>query len=72
MRSSGDPVDPDSARWLIDGEEVARGLDVFVTAPDEGEHRCALIAEADGQTTERVAHFQTVSIPTGDTELDLE
>jgi hypothetical protein len=71
-RSSGDPVDPDSARWLIDGEEVARGLDVFVTAPDEGEHRCALIVEADGQTTERVAHFQTISVPTEDRELDLE
>jgi hypothetical protein len=71
-RKSGDPVDPESARWLIDGEEVARGLDVYVTALDEGEHRCTLIVEADGETAETAAKFKTIRVPSEYREADLE
>ena len=62
-RSSGEPVEPESARWLIDGEEVARGLDVFIAAPDEGQHRCTLIVETYGETAEANVEFETVALP---------
>ena len=33
-------ADSESVRWLIDGKEIARGLDIYVTAPPEGQHHC--------------------------------
>jgi hypothetical protein len=63
-QSSGEPIEPESARWLIDGEEVARGLDVFTVAPeDEGRHRCTLIVETYGETAEANVEFETVALP---------
>jgi hypothetical protein len=61
--SSSKPVDPTSARWLIDDKEVAHGLDAFITAPKEGEHTCTLIIEANGQTNKLSIKFQTLFIP---------
>ena len=59
--SYGKPIDRASSRWLIDGKEVAQGFDEFVTAPSQGQHRCTLIAEADGKTVEQTIKFKTIS-----------
>jgi hypothetical protein len=60
---SGRSAEPGFARWLIDGYEVARGLDVFVTAPGEGKHRCTLIIEAGRDLAEATITFETVAVP---------
>jgi hypothetical protein len=50
MRLHGAVTDPGGAEnerkttWLIDGKEVARGLDAFVAAPSAGRHTAELRA----------------------------
>ena len=39
---AGGSEDEQAARWLIDGKEVAKGLDVFVGAPPAGRHTLEL------------------------------
>jgi hypothetical protein len=44
MQQDGSPLqDEESARWLLDGEEVGRGLDVWLDAPPVGEHTVELV-----------------------------
>jgi hypothetical protein len=66
---TGKLVEPGYARWLINGNEVARGLNVFVTAPSEGKHSCTLIIEAGRESTEVTITFETVAVPHESTEL---
>jgi len=68
--TSGASVDPESVRWLIDGKELARGLDAFVTAPSEGQHRCTLIVDANGKTVEQTHKFKTVTMPREDEQTE--
>jgi hypothetical protein len=58
--SYGKPIDRVSARWLIDGKEMAKGLDDFVMAPPQGQHRCTFIVEAEGKTVEQTIKFRTI------------
>jgi hypothetical protein len=67
--SAGKAVEPGFARWLINGNEVARGLDVFVTAPNEGKHSCTLIIEAGRESTEVTITVETVAVPHESREL---
>jgi len=55
-----------SAFWELDGKRVADGLDVFIQAPQEGEHKLALIASSGKQRGEAVVSFRTVRIPSED------
>jgi hypothetical protein len=50
------------SRWLLDGKEVAKGLDAFITAPEAGEHRLSLSVKADGQARVTVG-FRTIKVP---------
>jgi hypothetical protein len=59
--SSGKPADPESVAWIIDDKEVGRGLDVFVTAPPEGKHRCTLKVVVNRKTIEQTIEFKTVA-----------
>jgi hypothetical protein len=56
-------VEADDLRWLVDGREVGRGLEVWTLAPDVGEHRCTLRLEADGERIQRTVVFKTATIP---------
>ncbi len=60
--SSNKPDKSNSARWLIDGKEVAHGLDAFITAPAQGQHRCTLIVTAGGKKVEKTHTFKTVNV----------
>lgn len=43
IRQDGSPVeDEEAARWLLDGDDVGRGLDLWLTAPAPGEHTLEL------------------------------
>jgi hypothetical protein len=52
-------VDLRACRWLIDGNEVERGVDGWITAPPEGEHRCTFVVEGDGGRAETSVAFTT-------------
>jgi hypothetical protein len=57
---TGRPVDPEACVWHIDGEEAARGPDVYVTAPREGKHRCTLQVRGEGGRSEVSVTFATL------------
>ena len=38
LDARGEPVPDEAARWVLDGDEVATGLDAFVAAPGRGDH----------------------------------
>jgi hypothetical protein len=47
---SGEPVADAWCRWILDGREVAQGMDEFVDAPGPGEHRLELLVRTkDGE-----------------------
>jgi hypothetical protein len=66
MTSSGKPINSSSVQWFIDGKEIARGLDNFVTSPPKGRHSCKVTVDADGKKTERTIKFTTRSTPFDD------
>jgi hypothetical protein len=57
---SGESFPADRCYWLIDEREAARGLDSWVEAPQEGEHRCTLIVEAPEGRVEVSTAFRTL------------
>jgi hypothetical protein len=59
----GEPPADDAARWLVDGKEVARGLDAFVEAPKAGKHRATLAVKTGDGSTEISVSFVTVGVP---------
>ena len=62
MDRSGRSAEPGFARWLIDGNEVARGFDVFVSLPGEGKHRCTLIVELGAESAQATNTFECVAV----------
>lgn len=58
--TTGELIDPKSGRWLIDGKEVASGMDAWTTAPKGGEHRCTLIVEDQSGRSEVSVKFTTI------------
>ncbi len=59
------PANEDDLRavWILDGEEVAKGLDVFISAPTAGEHKLTLKASLVDQRGEATVSFITIKIP---------
>lgn len=53
--ASGEAVSDEQARWLIDDQEVAKGLDAFVAAPRPGEHRATLAIQDEEGSSKTVA-----------------
>jgi hypothetical protein len=51
------PIEERACRWLLDGHEVGHGVEAWITTPDEGEHRCTVIAEDEGQRGEATVSF---------------
>jgi hypothetical protein len=68
--ADGSSVDPEACVWRVNGKEVARGPDVFVTAPPPGEHRVTLVATDEGGKGEATASFRTVAVEREDREGD--
>jgi hypothetical protein len=61
--SSGEPAPDNKARWLVDGTEIAKGLDVFTTAPKAGDHRLTLMIDLKGEEAEQIIKFKTIKGP---------
>lgn len=55
---SGQPIES-TGRWLIDGLEVGGGFDVWMAAPESGEHVCTLRVEYEGGLQERSVRFRS-------------
>jgi hypothetical protein len=60
MTDDGTPVEAEACRWLLDGRDVARGVDAFIPAPEPGEHRCTFIVEGRGGRAEASVVFRTI------------
>jgi hypothetical protein len=56
----GAPADPTACEWLVDGRPAARGADVWITAPDPGEHRCTLIVRGRGGRARAATSLRTL------------
>ena len=56
----GLPADPAACQWLLDGRPVARGIDVWIVAPEPGEHRCTLVVRGRGGTARVNAILRTL------------
>ena len=52
----------DYASWLIDGKQVANGLDAFISAPEPGEHRLTFNVRGDAGETNVERTFVTYSV----------
>src|SRR5258707_14565837 len=57
----GAPADPAACEWLLDGRPVARGLDVWIVAPEPGQHRCTLVVRGRGGTARVDATLRTLN-----------
>ena len=53
------------AVWFLDGDQVAKGLDVFLPAPQAGEHKLTLEVYWGDQGGEATISFITIDIPSG-------
>ena len=58
----GGPVEA-RAEWELDGARVAKGLDVWVAAPEPGEHHLRLTVFGPGGQAERESTFTTRAEP---------
>jgi hypothetical protein len=52
-----------SARWYLDDSEAALGFDVFLEAPEPGEHRLTLVVEDAGFRAHSSVVFITLAQP---------
>lgn len=50
------------ARWMLDGQTVAEGLDAFITAPPAADHELELLVRADGREAAVATRFATVAV----------
>jgi hypothetical protein len=60
---AGEALDIKRAVWTVDGKEAGTGLDVFVPAPPQGEHRLTLIVDTTGKQAEKTIRFATFEVP---------
>ena len=44
----GEPLDDERASWVVDDNEVGRGLDIWTEMPPPGEHRVRLVLRPEG------------------------
>ena len=48
--------------WLIDDKEVASGIDVWITAPGKGNHKCTFIVQYDDTQAEVTVYFDSTEL----------
>jgi hypothetical protein len=60
---TGKAEKPERAVWLIDGKEVATGLDAFIAAPRRGKHKLTLVVRKRNKKTEKTVSFTTLQAP---------
>lgn len=53
------PIDQRKCRWIIDDHEVQIGIDGWISAPTEGEHRCTFYVEDNDRFVESTVWFVT-------------
>ena len=46
--------------WKLDGEEVAQGIDTWIPAPKQGDHKCTFIVQYDDTQSEITISFNTI------------
>ncbi len=71
IRQDGSPLeDEETARWLLDGDEVGRGLDLWLGTPEPGEHTVELAVGRSARTnlTFRVVDPRSDFGPDGEKE----
>lgn len=52
------PVEDRACRWLIDGHEVAHGVEAWITTPGPGDHRCTVLVTDEDQRAEATVGFR--------------
>ena len=57
MFSSGGPVSGEWARWVLDGKEVAQGLDAWIASPGVGDHHLLLHVRTQYGESESAIRF---------------
>ena len=60
--ASSEPIDPQRCTWTIDGREAGSGVDAWVTAPQEGTHRCTVTVESEDGRSEANVTFRTADV----------
>lgn len=58
MESSGAPIHEAWARWVLDGKEVAQGLDEWTNAPGPGDHRLDVYVRTASGEAEATVRFR--------------
>ena len=58
----GSPTEEQPTRWLIDGKEVAKGIDVYVAAPEAGRHTLELRVGSGRKGGAAEADFVTIDL----------
>jgi len=48
--------------WLIDDKEVASGMDIGITAPGKGNHKCTFIVQYDDTQAEVTIYFNSTEL----------
>jgi hypothetical protein len=56
---TAEPINPEACRWLVDDQEVMRGVDEWISAPARGEHLCTFVVEHNGIVSETSIRFVT-------------
>jgi hypothetical protein len=59
---AGDPDQDHPARWLVDGKEVAKGLDAFIPAPRAGRHVLELRVGSGRRSGTAEVRFTTLDL----------
>lgn len=59
----GTHVDPESCRFILDGEDLDVGPDNWIPAPRAGQHEVVFVASDDYGEARASVRFQTVAIP---------
>lgn len=57
----GEELAGGSARWYLDDRQAALGFDVFLKAPEPGEHRLTLVVEDAGAKADSAVVFVTLA-----------
>lgn len=51
-------VEDRACRWLIDGQQVAYGVEAWITTPIPGDHRCTVLVTDENQRAEATVSFR--------------
>jgi hypothetical protein len=60
--ATSEPIDPQRCTWTIDGRKAGIGVDAWVTAPQEGTHRCTVIVASEEGRSEATVTFRTADV----------